>query len=137
MTVKHYLQRAFIINRQILSDEAQLEVIKTDLERITPMLSDMPKGAQVGSKIEKGVAVMVDLKSKLEDELKGLYEAKAEISNVIDLVPDESAKPVLQMRYLALMPFKDIAERLNYTERQIYNLHDYALTLVEIPETFQ
>ena len=68
------------------------------------------------------------------DACETMYQYKAEaeaalreILSAIDSLTDERQKEILTMRYVAGMGFKDIKEKINYEETQMYVIHGRAL----------
>jgi DNA-directed RNA polymerase specialized sigma subunit len=62
------------------------------------------------------------------DELTAVYVKKyGEIERSIRRVGDDVLEEVLELRYLQYMKWEDIAQRMNYSERQTTRLHGIAL----------
>lgn len=77
------------------------------------------------------VAKLMDVKHDLLREIDRLCVAKREVEGVISQVQDERLRAVLEYRYLACLTWEQIADKMHYTVRNIYNLHTAALHAVE------
>lgn len=64
-------------------------------------------------------------------KLSELSEKKKTIAAVIDRVPDNVQQSVLTRRYILFQRFHHIASEMQYSERQIYNIHSAALDSVQ------
>lgn len=81
---------------------------------------------QLRKKLRRGLPVQADIRQE-EQALFAAYAAlkirRRAIRAAVDRVPDETARAVLEHRYLEGKPFFRIAMDLHYDERQIYRIH--------------
>lgn len=70
---------------------------------------------------------IVDLERAIEKDISELAKLELEIQNEINLLEDDLQKTVLEMRYLNFMKWDDICAELNYSSRQIFNVHKSAI----------
>ena len=74
-----------------------------------------------------------DLEALERDVLQdyaALLKLQAEIQARIRLVPDDSQRAVLEMRYLNGAPFFRVAMAIHYDERTVYRLHRAGLRMI-------
>lgn len=76
------------------------------------------------------VAKIVDAERELDEWIDRLVERKREIAALIERVPDERMRALLELRYLNCCTWEEVAERMDYTIRNIYNLHSAALRAI-------
>ena len=70
MTVKEYLNRARYLDREIEAKIDHLERIDSMVNRVTPVLSDMPSNPSTDrNKREKLLVKMIDLKWEINAEI--------------------------------------------------------------------
>lgn len=130
---KQYLSQAYWLNQKIYAKKAQIEEYRTLAEKITPVLSDMPKAQSNGSKVADAAIKIADLQMELQKDLLDLIELKCEIENTIKTVSNPEAQVVLELRYLAFKTWQDIADIMGYQLRNVYIIHEKALNLIKIP----
>ena len=108
--------------RKALSSALPLErLIALKLARLDRVREEEKRLRSVG-----GGAAAGDIRH-LEEELLADYHAltrrRENVQRLIDRIPDERHRAVLEMRYLEGLPFFRIAMNLHYDERQIYRYH--------------
>lgn len=105
---------------EILSE--RIARLKSDRERITPILSDMPMGGGYDNRIEKLTIKIEELREKLGKRFVEKQEALEAIDKAINALESEREKNVLQKRYILLKTIAEIAEEMNLDERTIYRI---------------
>jgi len=76
-----------------------------------------------------------DLKQRMEQLRKQhslLMESEKKVGELLDLIPDELQRTILRLRYLQLLSWSEINDKLEeknvyYSARHIYNIHEQAL----------
>ncbi len=131
MTAKQYLQRAYNLRRRIAAKEMHLEELRTQAEHITADLTGMPRGSGASSPVERIAVQIADLSWEIELDWLDLIAYQAEIRKAIESIEDVAVVQVLSDRYISYLPFRKIAEHLNYSERAIYKIHRRGLRIIE------
>ena len=111
--------------------EDEQEALRTKLEGLgAQLIDDMPKG--FGGDPDKEKLIM-----RLEDNDKWLtktwIEAEKErrkIYEAVNGIDDPAAQVLLLYRYIDGKDWKEVAEKMFYSERQVYYLHKRALALI-------
>lgn len=111
---------------QDLSDE--MIRIRSDAERITPMITDMPGGSHVNDKIAIAVERLEACADELEREAEHMQQLMREIRAVIGTVPDAIQRRLLPLRYIDGHTWEQIAVMMNYSYVHICRLHGKALS---------
>lgn len=144
MTVKEAkekLQEVYEINHTIEIDIAKLKAMESSLfGRATNYESDGSQHVEHGNSIERAIHNVADYRAKIDAEVDKLVNKRMEIENLIDAVTDCTQRRILTMRYLLLMPWNDrysrvtgqliskgIINEINYSPRQVFNIHGKAL----------
>lgn len=132
MTAKEYLGRAYLLNARIETKVRQLDALNDMATHITSTIDDMPK-APLGetSKLEDTVVKIVELQRLINKKIDELVDLKAEIMEVIDMVPDEAERVVLESRYVNLDTWNEMSDRLHICKRRLYQIHGNALCVVD------
>ncbi len=132
MTAKEYLRQAYIIDRKIKLDTERLSEMRAALYgRGLSCESDGSKHVRRGNGFENALLRVMEQEERLDAEIDQLTAKHLEIEKAIAAVPNEVHREVLTRRYLLYQDWKIIADKMNYSERQIYRLHGKALKALE------
>ena len=133
MTVKEFLNRARYLDREIDAKIDHLERIDSMVNRVTPVLSDMPADpCRDNHKREKLLVKMIDLKWEINEELDKLVDTKREIMEFISKIGSNSYRLLLELRYVNLCTWERIAEIMDISLSTVYRMHGAALLEADI-----
>lgn len=127
MTGKEELRQIFRLDKRMVSLHDSIIELETKLTRISPVLSDMPRGGGDQDKISGGVAKLCELKQMLDDMLTESCIKRGEIIKKIELLENENYKTILRERYVNLKSFEQISVLFPYTYNHTLKLHGHAL----------
>lgn len=136
MTAKDYLNQAYRIDKMIESKIEQVRLLKELSVKAVSVLTDMPSGSRNVHSKEDTIAKMLDMENELKSDIDNMVRIKQEVTAVINTVNDRSCRLLLEMRYLRLMTWEDIAADMNCSLRSIHYLHNRALKKVEQSRKF-
>lgn len=91
----------------------------------------MPHGTNK-SDLSGYAARLDELIEKLQAELDNKWNARCAIKDVIEKLPDETEKAVLNFRYINGWKWERIAEEMFYTYQHVHKIHSKALMDLEI-----
>lgn len=123
---KDYLKSYEKAVRQM--ERAELKMQEIRLSRIVPpVVNDGMPHAHNNSDLSS-YAVLVDRAEKeyMKRRYQRIKKCK-EITDRIERLEDEDEKDVLMYRYIKLLRWIDIQEKMGITERQMYRIHSEAL----------
>lgn len=89
-------------------------------------------GTDGQDKLQVNVERLVRLQNRLTAQMRARIQLRGEIEDAIESVPDDRLQLLLRYRYIEGLTFERIAVELNYSWRQICNLHGKALNEVKI-----
>ncbi len=130
VNAKEYLEQAHSMDLQIKSKIAQLKSIQSLSQKVTQVLTDMPKAQMLSSSLEESVAKVVDLEKEIQESITRLGTLRNEIEQRVALVKPPEVRSVLELRYLAFMDWEEVASSMNYTKRWVLKLHSQGLEQV-------
>lgn len=111
--------------RKLMKEEA-IERLRGQLELTGAALGVRVSQSQGGDALPDGVAKLFDLIRRYCDELVG-YADEVQVFNLaIDHLEPLQAE-VLALRYLELLEWKQIADRIGYSEQHTYRVREAAL----------
>lgn len=133
MTAKEFLNQVKAIKKSISEKEKKLAF----LEEMKSSISGTQIGGEHNStrNTEPAFVRRTDEKLLLEEEIRRekelLEQVSAELKNKIACVDDVRECRILWYRHVKCLTWKEIAEKLGYTERWIFNLYDKAIISFE------
>ena len=136
MTAKEFLRRARGADRRV--DEAQERVkrIRARLEagRMSSV-TGMPRGG-----VQDWTATadrLIELEKDVNARIREMCRLKRLAQEAIDRVEEARLKEVLELYYIDGYSWTQVAQRMDYSEVQIWRLHGIALQRVKVPEEVQ
>lgn len=123
---KEYLRSYEKAVRQMERSELRLQEVQ--LSRICPAIVNdgMPHAHNSNDLSSYAVLLEKEKKKYLKCRYRRIKKCK-EITDRIERLGDEDEKDVLMYRYIKLMKWVDIREKMGVTERQMYRMHSQAL----------
>lgn len=142
MTVKECLESVRLKRAEVESIKSELAYLRENMDLLSgidysaPRVVSSPDGDSAMINVISRIQILED---KLAKKLDVLLSQVTEIEISIRCISDDTLRVILFDRYINDMSFADIAEKMNYSERQIYTLHKIALNSIIIlhPERFQ
>ena len=124
MTAKQWLNRARRIDREIRTLEEVITSTRERLESITQSYSG--DGAQ-STKDPHKFDRLVELESLVNEKIDEQIQIKTEILEAISQIRDRRQRIVLTEYYLNMKTWEQVAVEINYSWRQVMNIHGRAL----------
>lgn len=122
-----WLRRYQKINRRINRKCEEVSQLRELATKITPTLSDMPKGNQTSDKVSEAVSKIADLEKEIDAEVDALVAVRNQIQAAIDDVRDDTLKTLLEYRYIDGLTWEKIAVKLDKSYQWVCELHGRAL----------
>lgn len=131
MTAKEYLSRAYRIDQRINTKLMRISELRALAQKCTVAYG----GERVAhtrnvASLEDSVMKIMEAEKELDVQIDLLVDTKKEIEGVIEQVPDADCRLLLEMRYLAMESWTEIACQMNTYRMRVYRLHDKSLELV-------
>ena len=124
MTAKQWLNRARRIGREIRTLEEVITSTRERLESVTQSYSG--DGAQ-STKDPHKFDRLVELESLVNEKIDEQIKIKTEILEAISQIRDRRQRIVLTEYYLNMKTWEQVAVEINYSWRQVMNIHGRAL----------
>lgn len=129
MTAKQWLNRARRIDREIRTLEEVITSTRERLESVTQSYSG--DGAQ-STKDPHKFDRLVELESLVNEKIDEQIQIKTEILEAISQIRDRRQRIVLTEYYLNMKTWEQVAVEINYSWRQVMNIHGRALQEMKI-----
>ncbi len=128
MTAKEYLMQVRYLDKLInakISELDKLEKQITSLHSVT--LGDKVKFSAGWNSIQRTVDKIIDMRTEINDEIDRLVDLKAVIRKQLNSLNDNRFISVMIEYYINSRTFEQIAEDMNYSNRQVIRIHGKAL----------
>lgn len=132
MTVKDYLGQAHCIDRRINSKLEQISSLRELATKATSTLSDMPHSPNKNiHSMENIIVKMIDLEEEINCDIDTLVDLKREIVSIIKHIDNPEYQTLLELRYLCLKTWEQVAVEMGYDQSYLHKLHKRALNTCE------
>lgn len=124
---KAYLRRYLEAKR--MQEVLEREIDELRLDRMipgSPAQDGMPHGSG-GGDLSGYVARLDELDRKLRAQMYKKIQLRAEITEKIDAMSDETESLLLRLRYIHGLKWEEVAVKMDYSWKQIHRLHSKAL----------
>lgn len=138
MTAKEYLRQAYRLNKKIEADHrdlASLESLSASLPSLD-LCSDVIVSGGHSDKVADIVERKFELGDLIKSEIIALLKLKADIFKKVNAIKNDDYRLILQMRYISLMKWEEIAVDTGYTYRNVLKIHAKALANFESVHCF-
>ena len=125
--MKAILQKSYYAQKLLDADIDKRTEIRLLMEKITPTLSDMPRGGSDDDKMCTALIRLEALDSKIENDRKKLDNIIMVNKILIGSLDSYKHREVLMKRYVDMEDWEIIANEMNCSERSIMLLHERAL----------
>ena len=128
MTAKEYLSRARRLDKRIDANNEEIMRLRAYAERATSSYSaTRVGGTDQRSKLERAIERIDELERRIKDDTNDCITARRDIRDAINNVDKPDERLLLQLRYLNGKKWEEIAVEMNYSWRQVHNIHSVAL----------
>lgn len=126
MTAKEELSQYKYAKERVDETLEEYQRYKERAEKMTAIISDMPRGGNGSNKVEDNAVIMADLSKQYEERWLQAECEKLNIELKIDQVKEPYRK-LLMKRYIQDLNFEKIADEMGYSYVRITHLHGEAL----------
>ena len=132
MTAREYMERCRFVDKQIEARLRQADKLNDLLLRTTSVITGIRSGS--GPDItgrECALAEAADLRQELSNEINDLICIKRDIYGIISRLEKRDQQVLLELRYLDMCTWEEIAGNMGISVRAVHYLHKKALAEVE------
>ena len=127
LSAKEFLKQARHIDQRINSKLEQVQSLRELATKATATLSDMPRSSTPNIyRMEDVICKMTDLESEINADIDELINTKHEVMAVIKMVERPEYQSLLELKYLCMKTWEEVAAELGYDYRQITRMHGHA-----------
>ena len=134
--IKTILESGRRTDALIQSDLEELSRLRAMLTAIpSPTLGDTVQSSRTGDGFTALLDRIMETEARINEEIDMFLARKEQIRGLIASLSVPEEQLCLKLRYIDGDSWAAIAEKMAYSERQIYRLHDKALRRLEAQET--
>ena len=130
MTAKEELLQYKYAREKVQETLEEYQKYKDRAEKMTSIISDMPRGTSSSDKVADNAVKMADLSAEYEKRWLEAENKKLEIEKNIDLV-EEPYRILLHKRYVEGKTLEEISTLMNYSFDRVRHMHGEALLKYE------
>lgn len=128
MEIKQWLWRYRDAERMLEKLKVELDIARANSNGVRAIqYSDMPKSHSCTGDLSDAIVIYEQIIDKIATYEKRRAKVMAEIMEAIETVEDANEQLVLSLRYISLLEWSEIAARMNYSERRVFQIHGAAL----------
>ena len=132
MTAREFLSQAYLLEQQVQVKMRQIANLRALATSVNGFASNEPVvHTRDVTGLQNAVVRIIEEEKVLNEEIDSLVEARQQIREVIEQVPDTMMRLILEKRYLLFERWEKIVEDLAYSPRWVYERHSQALEIVE------
>ena len=110
----------------------EAEEVRSIADGISINWSGMPGGSGGPTKAEKALEALEALMDKITTDKNEIITRRAEIKACIESVQDERQRNILRYRYINGFSWAEVAARMGYEKRYLFQMHRNAVAALEI-----
>ena len=131
MTAKEFLSQAYLLDQRVRSKMKQVEELRALACDVKAFAGNEPVShTRDVTSLQNAVVKIIEEEQALNDEIDRFVDARRQIREVIDQVPDLTMRLILEKRYLLFEPWEKIVSDLVYTRRWVLHQHRVVLEIV-------
>ena len=134
MTAKEFLKQYEYAEMEVSKQKERYEAEQERIGSVGSTLGDgagMPHGSGVSRQAEDVAIGLADAAKRWLAAMERAKDVRLEVMTVIDQVRGYEGQ-VLYERYVNLLTWEDVAEKLKYSQSNVFKLHRQALVEVEL-----
>ena len=120
----------FLIDRLPMA-RFRIDKAMSQAAKCTASLTGMPRGGGGESQVERGVELLTAAREAHAAISQELYDMRLELNPIIEAMDDPLQKTAMRMRYIDGLSVREIAYRINYSERHIFRVLETAEKIIE------
>ena len=132
MTAKDYLSQAYRIDQRINAKLEQIARLRSLTQRVTTTFdSQRVSRTRDVTSTQTAINRLIEAEEKVNKDIDAFIDCKREIQEVIDCLEDDDCRLLLELRYLCMKCWDDIAIEMHISRAHVYRLHNLALATTE------
>lgn len=138
MTVKEFLNQAYLLDQRIKSDTLECEELRLMAETISsPGFEEHFNASRnTDAPYVRTLEKLMELEEKIMTEMSLLLEVKQQIREVISQVDKNEYQMVLKYRYIHNYSWPRIADMLNVDSTTVQRWHNKAIGRITLPKNY-
>ena len=116
------------LKKILTKEEQRLNSLRINALNITPVIDGLPHAKTAQSKVERNALRIIESEQEVETLRAEMVQAKSTLADkIMSQVDEPNYQTLLVLRYVECLSFREIARRMHFVLRNLFNLHDAAL----------
>lgn len=131
--VAEKLKRYIYLYQEIEILLEELERAKSYRERMTQLLSDVPKGGgSDGTMLETATERIIEIETRIAGQVQQLTQERMETDEMISSIDNQRMRMIMQMHYISGKTWEQIADALFMDIRWVFRMRKKAIKKLTI-----
>lgn len=131
--VAEKLKRYIYLYQEIEILLEELERAKSCRERMTQLLSDVPKGGgSDGTMLETATERIIEIETRIAGQVQQLTQERMETDEMISSIDNQRMRMIMQMHYISGKTWEQIADALFMDIRWVFRMRKKAIKKLTI-----
>lgn len=128
MTAKEFLQRFFILHREVENNLEQIARLQSLAMRATSVLKGVATGSKASTScVENSIVAIHEKTAQLAYKIAYMVEVRNEIAETILNVKNPDERCLLELRYLCCYSWDKIVKAMRMSRESVFRLHRRSL----------
>lgn len=127
-----WLRRYGEARRQQRVLEKEIEALRSEAERVTPLLGALPGPAGAGGRVPRAVEAILKAQEQLRAQCDRCAAVRAAVEAAIARAPGQRDQEILRRRYILGQKWEQIAVEMHYGYQHVCKRHKLAVTQLAI-----
>ena len=124
---KKWLNRAYTIDKEIKELESELKKANLAVTSLASYKNEEKVQTSKMNNADYAILKCIEYSEQITEKLGELYATKIAISEAISRIDDGKLRTLLRMRHLSFMQWNEIANKMNFSVRNVQYMHDKAV----------
>jgi len=131
MDVKEYLSQCSMLCREVECLKARLITLRDIKDGVQAHFVKEIISRRAQDKLAAAVAECDALEEVYVRKVTMALRLKYDYQQLFEKIPDRKLRMILELKYIDMLEWSDIAQRLFYSERSCFNMHKLALVQIQ------
>ncbi len=133
LTTKEYLSQAYLLDKRIMDKKEELIKLKSIVTNVgSSAIKENVQTSPNSDRIGDLVTSIIVLSDEITTQIGALYKLKYEIMLIIECIPHQELKRILELRYIKFKKWEEIAVEMQYSFKYVHKLHNKALNEIKL-----
>ena len=131
MSIKDYLLQCGLLSNECEHLKERITELRELKDGIRSFFVKEITAKRIDDKLSKAIAEIDTLEDIYVQKIVELLRLKYDYHMLIDQIPDRRLRQLLELKYIDLLSWEEVADKMFYSVRNCHNLHTLALAQLQ------